>query len=104
MVNAGQTINPQRQQWKGNKPLLTGEGLLGDTISYQLNGNDAVEIGSPMEYAAMQQFGGKKSEFPWLWGDIPARPFLGLSDNDSEQILEIINKHLQDNLYLLTVI
>jgi phage gpG-like protein len=36
-------------------------------------------VGSTMKYAAMQQFGGKKSQFPHLWGDIPARPFLPIT-------------------------
>lgn len=78
---------------EGDRPLTDG-GILGDTINYRLLGNDAVEIGSPMKYAAMQQFGGKKSEFPKLWGDIPARPFLGISDDDKNDILTIIHDHL----------
>ena len=42
---------------QGNRPLTDG-GTLGSTINYQLQGNDSVEIGSPIEdYAAMQQFG-----------------------------------------------
>ena len=47
-----------------------------------------------MEYAAMQQFGGIKSEFPHLWGDIPARPFLGVSESDAEEILAIVHDYL----------
>jgi len=83
---------------KGNKPTLTGEtGVLMDTINWQLT-NDGVEIGSPMEYAAMQQFGGTKSEFPFLWGDIPARPFLGVSDDDADELLNIITHHLETAL------
>jgi phage gpG-like protein len=27
----------------------------------------------------MQQFGGTKAQFPNLWGDIPARPFLPIT-------------------------
>jgi len=51
-------------------------------IDWQLNGKDAVEIGTNLPYGAMQQFGGTKAEFPHLWGDIPERPFLGLSKDD----------------------
>jgi len=47
-----------------------------------------------MEYAAMMQFGGTKSEFPNLWGDIPARPFLGISEDDKTDILTILERHL----------
>ncbi len=83
---------------KGNRPPLTGEtGLLADTINYQLDG-DTLLVGSPMEYAAMQQFGGEKTEFPNLWGDIPARPFLGLSDADRDEIQTIIRDHYEKTL------
>lgn len=81
---------------RGNKPLAGETGVLADTINYKLIGNDTLAVGSPMEYAAMQQFGGTKAEFPHLWGDIPARPFLGLSDDDEKEVLEIINDYLED--------
>jgi phage gpG-like protein len=59
-----------------SKRPLIGEGRqLSTRIFYNVQGN-VLTIGSPMAYAAMQQFGGKKSQFPHLWGDIPARPFL----------------------------
>ena len=47
-----------------------------------------------MAYAAMQQFGGTKSQFPHLWGDIPARPFLGISTADKQNIRDIIGSYL----------
>lgn len=71
---------------RASKKPLTGEtGSLGKQIDYQVSGN-VLEVGSTMKYAAMQQFGGRRSEFPNLWGDIPARPFLGLSSSDKAQI------------------
>lgn len=95
---------PDGTQWATNKPStlehkhgsrpLTEEGTLGDTIDYQRLGDDGVQIGSPMEYSAMMQFGGTKAEFPHLWGDIPARPFLGISEQDKSDILAIIQRHL----------
>jgi phage virion morphogenesis protein len=96
---------PDGQHWADNRAVtiarkgvnqpLTGEsGKLLDEIHYNLIGDDLLEIGSPMEYAAMQQFGGSKSEFPNLWGDIPAREFLGISDDDEKNILDIISRHL----------
>lgn len=75
-----------------NKPLID-EGTLAEQLSYAVTGNQ-LEVGSSMEYAAMQQFGGTKSEFPHLWGDIPARPFLGVSESDAEEILAIVHYHL----------
>jgi phage virion morphogenesis protein len=106
---------PDGQQWKENSdftinfihkfdgfewmkgrddPLIGRSGKLQDQIHYNLIGNDALEVGSPMKYAAMQQFGGTKSEFPHLFGDIPARPFLGVSDDDKNEIMAILNRHL----------
>ena len=48
---------------------------------------DRVEVGSNRVYAAMMQFGGTKAAYPHLWGDIPPRPFLGVSEADSANIL-----------------
>jgi len=42
----------------------------------------------------MQQFGGTRSAFPNLWGDIPARPFLGISAEDEVAVLDIIDEWL----------
>ena len=69
----------------GDRPL-TNHGILGNSIDYQMLGDDGVMVSSPMEYAAMQQFGGTKAEFPFLWGDIPERPFLGISTDDETEI------------------
>ena len=79
---------------KGNKPLTGETGLLSTEIHYEADPR-YVRVGSNKEYAAMQQFGGKKSEFPHLWGDIPARPFVGVSKADEEEILAIVLDHLQ---------
>lgn len=80
-----------------NKKPLTGRtgggASLMATIKYKADRN-SVEIGSPKEYAAMQHFGGQKSEFPHLWGDIPARPFLGISDQDHRSIMDTISDYL----------
>jgi phage virion morphogenesis protein len=101
----GTLIGPDGERWPDNSPVtierkgrnqpLTGEGTLGEQIHAQLLGNDTLAVGSNMEYAAMQQFGGTKAEFPHLWGDIPARPFLGVSEDDRGEILDIISDHLR---------
>ena len=76
------------------KPLTGKTQTLGHTINYQLDGNSSVRIGSPLPYAAMQQFGGTKAQWPHLWGAIPARPFLGVSAADKADILEIVGSYL----------
>lgn len=88
-----------------SKKPLTGESKsLRTQINYRLL-SDGVEIGSPMKYAAVQQFGAKQGAFgrtrrggPIPWGDIPARPFLGVSDADERSIREIFNEHLASAL------
>lgn len=67
------------------KPLILSHTLQG-SIRYQLNGQ-SVMVGTNLVYAKMMHFGGAKSAFPHLWGDIPARPFLGISASD-KQVLE----------------
>ena len=96
---------PEGGDWKDNsfvtitnkghiRPLTGKSGELMDSIDYQLDGAFAVGIGSNKDQAAMMQFGGTKDEFPHLWGDIPARPFLGISAEDKAVILDIIERHL----------
>lgn len=79
---------------EGDTPLTGETGLLHSTINYDVISATAVEIGSPMQYSAIQQFGGTKAEFPHLWGDIPARPFLGLSEEDKANILDLTIDYL----------
>ena len=75
----------------------TGETrALSTTINYQVQSDEAVAIGSPMIYAGTFHYGAKSGEFgfgfyvtregsfPLPWGDIPARPFLGASADDTE--------------------
>lgn len=83
------------------KPLIGETRALSGNIAWQLQGDDGVAIGSPMIYAATQQFGAKRGAFgktkrgaPVPWGDIPARPFLGLSAEDVETILELAADYL----------
>ena len=78
----------------GKKPLTGETRALATTINYQVLGDNEVGIGSPMVYAAMQQFGGKKSDFPHLWGNIPARPFLGASEADKVNIADLVGSYM----------
>lgn len=76
------------------RPLFGPTGLLSSQINYEA-ARDYVEVGSNRVYAAMMQFGGTKSSFPHLWGNIPARPFFGLSETDEVNILDIVAESLQ---------
>jgi len=68
--------------------VLTWRGFLRGNIAYRATA-DEVTIGSPSVYAATHQFGATK-------GNIPARPFLGLSDEDQDAISRIVLKALDD--------
>jgi len=78
----------------GKKPLVGETRMLSTQINYEVD-TEGLRVGSPMVYAAMQQFGGTKSKFPNLWGDIPARPFLGVSDSDAVMIVETVSDYLR---------
>jgi phage gpG-like protein len=83
------------------RPLFGPSGSLSSTINYEAF-PDRIEWGSPMIYAAVQQFGAAKGAFgqtsrgaPIPWGNIPARPFLGISAEDETLMLEIVSEWIQ---------
>lgn len=65
-----------------SKRPLTDHGDLSMGIHYQA-GDDGLLIASPAPQAFMMQFGGTKSQFPNLWGDIPARAFFPMRPDGS---------------------
>jgi phage gpG-like protein len=80
----------------GKKPLVDS-GNLASTINYQLaDGGRTLLVGSPQKYAAVQQFGAKRGSLGRgaPWGDIPARPFLGISASDKQMIVDVIQGYL----------
>lgn len=82
-----------RKERADTRPLFGPSGDLSSQI-FSDAGSDRVEWGSNMIYAAMMHFGGSKSAYPHLWGDIPARPFLGISDDDETGIKATIEEWL----------
>ncbi len=94
-------INQKGQSWAiGKKPLQGYSGDLARQFHVAVEGN-TVTVSSSMIYAAMQQFGGKKSQFPKLWGEVPARPFLPVTaekelyPQERASILETLNAYLE---------
>lgn len=82
------------------KPLIGPSKALSGGIYYKASKDD-VKVGSSLIYAAVQQFGAGKGAFgttskggPIPWGSIPARPYLGFSDDDRSQILSILGRYL----------
>ena len=84
---------PSTEKRKGHGRVLEGESKqLAKQFSYSAS-SDGVEWGSLMVYAAMQNYGGTKAEFAHLWGDIPSREFIGLNDDDEDEVLGILADH-----------
>lgn len=96
-TKTGRISKKGMQRLTGKKPLIGLSKTLSTTINYKVSGN-AVEIGSPTKYAAVQQFGEKKGSLGKgaPWGDIPARPFLGLSRDDQGDVLDVLKSHLRN--------
>jgi phage gpG-like protein len=84
----------------GKQPLIGESRRLSSEIAYQV-GDGYLEVGSALVYAAVHQFGAQRGAFgatrrgsPIPWGDIPARPFLGLSAQDEQRAIETLREHL----------
>ncbi|HQQ70763.1 MAG TPA: phage virion morphogenesis protein [Alicycliphilus sp.] len=85
--------DPEGSPWEALKPrtikrkkynaakILTERGFLRKNLRYQVLNKTTVQVGSNLEYAATHQYGR---------GNIPARPFLGLSPQDHQEIRTII--------------
>ena len=88
------------QRAMGKKPLIGDSRDLSRQFGYLAEAY-SVMIYSTMPYAAMQQFGGTKAEFPHLWGDIPARQFMPLDDSGElspagqKTVLDAVNEYLE---------
>ncbi|AXR09994.1 phage virion morphogenesis protein [Pseudomonas aeruginosa] len=86
---------------KGNR-ILRESGLLQDTLRGQVEGNE-LHFGTDRPYGAVHQFGQPKGKSgttprgaPIPWGDIPARPYLGLSAEDEVEIPMILHDYLAE--------
>lgn len=83
--------------------ILRETGALLDTLRHQVVG-DELHFGTDRLYGAVQQLGQKKGASgaaggrPIPWGDIPARPYLGLSTEDEAEVLAIIAEYLVEPL------
>lgn len=97
--------------------ILRDTGRLAASIAANAR-KDQVEVGTNVIYATTHQFGAKKGSFGTKdvtvrshtrngrpvrqhtrkqalpWGDIPARPFIGFSTEDEEEIARLLNEYL----------
>lgn len=72
----------------GGHSLLSADGGLLDSIRSDVRG-DEVEVGTNIVYGAVHQFGGAEVDMP-----IPARPYLGVSAEDEQDILAVTDDWL----------
>jgi phage virion morphogenesis protein len=84
----------------GGNSLLMGDGHLDDSIQYIVDG-DEVAVGSNLIYAAIHQLGGTPDMAPGP-AAIPARPFLGLSQDDEQAVADLMEDFLADQVKELT--
>lgn len=94
------TVARRKKKGKGPTPILIQSGDLQQSLTAE-HGKDYAIAGTGLIYAATHQFGAKQGQFaskkgqPIPWGDIPARPFLGLRKQEHGQILASIRNHLR---------
>lgn len=82
------------------RPLFGPSGRLSSEIAFAPTSH-SVEISSNMIYAAVMHFGAAKGAFGTNakggsipWGNIPARPFLGVSEQDRTNLIETVEEWL----------
>lgn len=82
----------KKRKWPGQ--ILTVEGQLASSVTTQYDDDSAV-IGSNKEYARIHQLGGQAGRNKSV--NIPARPYLYLTDDDFDEILHETEKYLKNN-------
>lgn len=106
-------VSPEGAAWhpsqrvieRGGKTLHDSGALMRSINAWA--GRDHVLVGTAMPYAAVHQLGaatgslgfwsgtdkrGREMAVLSPWGDIPARPYLGISDDEEETILDLVHQ------------
>ncbi|WP_395737424.1 phage virion morphogenesis protein [Prosthecobacter sp.] len=79
---------PARKKSKATNPLLIKSGDMQQGIHTQVQGSDAVKVGSPAVYASAHQLGSSKK-------GIPPRPFFPMLD---DQLTGSVSQEIHDVL------
>lgn len=84
------------------RPLFGPTGMLSQQI-HSAAATTSVIWGSNLIYSGVMQFGAAKGAFgsmsngsPIPWGNIPARPFIGVSQTDETHIIDILGEWLEE--------
>jgi phage virion morphogenesis protein len=98
----------QKSKRQNKDKILTLRGYLGNQIAVQFEGRDTVPVGSNRVYARIHQFGGvikpRRAKALRIGGNlrgsakIPARPFLGLSREDHQEVIAITKDWLEQQI------
>lgn len=88
---------PQAFNFVQGRKILIKQSHLLDSITNNA-GNDFAEWGSDtsVTYAAIHQFGGKAGRGRKT--EIPARPYLGINDQDEDNILDLIVSNINESI------
>jgi len=88
----GDSWEPLSEEYKARSKrpsdILIEDGILKGTLNYNAGQNELL-FGTPMEYGAAHHFGYEKR-------NLPARPWLGLSDTDVDVVVSIFRAHLSE--------
>ena len=80
----------KQKKWPGQ--ILQASGQLASSISTQYDDESAI-IGSNLDYAAIHQLGGQAGKNKKV--EIPARPYLKLTDDNFNEILDATKNFLK---------
>lgn len=91
-------LEPSYRRWKEKKrpgvPILKFDNhMLGDQLSWQLDGDAAVLVGTNAVYGAIHQFGSRDPN-----RRLHPRPWLGVSTDDEGNIVQLVLDHLHNAL------
>lgn len=90
LTEATKKQRTKQKKWPGQ--ILQVSGQLASSISTQYDDESAV-IGSNLDYAAIHQLGGQAGKNKKV--TIPARPYLKLTDDDFNEILDATKNFLK---------
>ena len=77
-------------KYRVGKPLVD-TGVLRSSITHRILNGHSVEIGTNVTYAAIHNYGGRAGRGKKV--KIPQREFMGISDDNEREIIEIANKY-----------
>ena len=80
----------KQKKWPGQILQVSGQLAMSITTQYD---NESAVIGSNKVYAAIHQLGGQAGKNKKV--EIPARPYLKLTDDDFNEILDAIEQYLK---------